>query len=123
MTGPTADVIDAVLGRSGYCCEVCLEPLAGYRGVDYALHHRRGRDGRPDSHTIPNLMAVHGRDNVTACHGRIHRHGIQSRANGWLITRNGITRDPLLIPILLGERRVYFSADGRYADEPPLVAA
>lgn len=123
MSGPVEAVVDAVLGRSNYCCEVCLEPLSGLRGVDYALHHRRGRDGRPDSHTIPNLMPVHGRDNVTACHGRIHRHGIESRANGWLITRNGVDRDPLLIPILLGDRRVYLTDDGGYADAPPEVAA
>lgn len=119
--GPSADVVEVVLSRCGGACEVCSAPLEGERGYDWALHHRRGRDGAQDSHTAPNLIAVHGRDNVTACHGRIHRNvSGESRRNGWLITRIGIQRNPLEIPVLVGagSKWVYLSEEGLYVDSP-----
>lgn len=127
--GADAETVQLVLQRARrdgvVCCEVCGGPVAGERGRDWALHHRRGRDGRPDSHSVQNQMVVHGADNVTACHGRIHRNASgESRAAGWLVSRNGINYDPLLVPVLIdlgatpdgGARTVYFGADGGYHD-------
>lgn len=128
-TGPSSDVVHAVLERArrfgpSYMpnCEVCGFPLTGERGFDWSVHHRRGRDGGDDSHTAPNLLVVHGASNVDRCHGRIHANrGNESRTNGWLITRNGIDRDPLRIPVLVeGESRwTYLGVDATYRDDPP----
>ncbi len=128
-TGPASDVVEVVLERAqrfgpDYLpnCEVCGYPLRGERGVDWSIHHRRGRDGADDSHTAPNLLAVHGVSNVDRCHGEIHRnHDNESVDNGWVISRNGVMRDPLQIPVLIenGSRWTYLTADGRYSDDPP----
>jgi hypothetical protein len=125
-TGATAGVLEAVVVRSMRedwpACEVCGGPITGERGLDWALHHRRGRDGTPDSHTPQNQLVVHGADNVSACHGRIHRNrGNESIDNGWLISRNGVNRDPLMIPVLIdhGSRWTYLAPTGEYSDEPP----
>jgi hypothetical protein len=126
-SNPAAMAVDLVIARATVdgvgCCEVCGDPTGGWRGIHWALHHRRGRDGAEDSHTPQNLMVVHGRDNVTACHGRIHANkGQESRHNGWLITRNGIQRDPLQIPVLVRGRRVLLTADGEYSEAPEVEA-
>jgi hypothetical protein len=115
-------VLQRALRDDVICCEVCGGPVTGERGVGWAWHHRRGRDERPDSHSAQNQLVVHGADNVTACHGRIHRNTSgEARAAGWLIPRNGINYDPLLMPVLIddGTRWVLFGADGRYHDVPP----
>jgi len=128
-TGAPSDVVDAVLSRATtdegvHVCEVCGDPITGERGWDWSLHHRRGRDGKPDSHLPQNLLLVHGRDNVTACHGRIHRNREgESRYNGWLISRNGIVSDPLVIPVLLfGQSAwVYLTDVDSYSESPVAV--
>lgn len=120
-TGPTSDVVEAVLIRSCRdgepCCEVCGSRVFGERGTDFALHHRKGR-GLPDSHTPQNLILVHGASNVDGCHGRIHGSRADAQALGWSVSRN--TRlDPLKVAILIGgERWVYLTAAGEYADDP-----
>jgi hypothetical protein len=40
-TGPSSDVVEAVLERACYCCEVCGSPCADQRGTDWSIHHRR----------------------------------------------------------------------------------
>lgn len=122
------DVVEAVLERASHdgvlCCEVCAEPIVGERGIDWAIHHRRGRDSRLDCHTPQNVLVVHGADNVTACHGRIHRNvGGESWTNGWLISRNGIA-NPLVVAVLIQResRWVYLDADGQYEDHPECAA-
>lgn len=131
VDNPERDTVDLVLVRAssrGFLrCEVCGDPVIGDRGWDWALHHRRGRDGKPDMHSPQNLLVVHGNDNVTACHGRIHRNRAgESRSNGWLISHSAIPMpDPLHVPTLLfGETRwVYLTNDGRYADNGPEVTS
>lgn len=125
---PTDAVAQVVIARAHLldvlCCEVCAEPITGTRGVDWALHHRRGRDGRADCHTPQNLLVVHGADNVTACHGRIHRNeGGESGTNGWLISRNGFA-DLLMVAVLLHResRWVYLDSEGGYEDQPECAA-
>ena len=128
-SNPDGQTVDLVLRRASVdgfirVCEVCGDPISGERGWDWSLHHRRGRDGKPDSHTPQNLLVVHGRDNAAGCHGRIHRNREgESRFNGWLISRNSIESDPLVIPALLCGAWVYLGHDGAYHDSPPVGAA
>jgi len=122
-TGPSSAVVDAVLERQDRDCAKCGEPLHGERAVDWAIHHRRRRDGLPDSHQPQNLVALHGADNVTACHGWAHQRRSESQPEGFWLSRVA-GENPLTVPLLLsGERWVYLTADGRYSDEPPEVAA
>jgi len=126
-TGPSPFAVQLVLDRAGYSCEVCDHMVGDRRGVDWSIHHRRprkmGGTRWPGINLPSNLIAVHGASNVAACHGRIHRNTHrESVDNGWLITRNGINRDPLQIPVLIGSRRVYLTDDGLYAEAPAVVA-
>ncbi len=100
-------------------CEVCGEPIHGSRGYDWSIHHRRHRDGKPDSHTAPNLLLVGGADNVSGCHGRIHQNGRWAKANGLSLSRAAGV-DPLTEPASLAVGRVYLTADGGYAAAPAL---
>lgn len=121
-TGPDEATVQAVVNRDGGCV-VCGGALFGARGIDWSIHHRRGRDGKPDSHSVQNLIAVCGGDNVTGCHGRIHSRRSESQPAGWWLSRVA-GEDPLTVPLLVDResRWVYLTADGRYSDEPPEVA-
>lgn len=120
-TGPTPDVVNLVLLRDGWKCVVCGDDIGGTKGWDYSLHHRRGRDGKPDSHMPQNLITVCGGSNVDRCHGRIHARRYEARSYGWRIDRNAVDNDPLHHGVLVahGSRYVYLSADGQYSDHPP----
>ena len=121
--GPPPEVVELVLFRDGNRCVCCGWPSAcGIRGVTWSLHHRRGRDGRPDSHQPQNLITVCGGDNVTGCHGRIHQNRGEAQENGWWLSRIAGT-DPLTVPVLVDHRSrwVYLAADGTYSDDPPEV--
>jgi hypothetical protein len=126
-TGPTPETVALVIKRDRGLCVVCGEELHGERGMQWSIHHRRGRDGRPDSHEPQNLIAVCGADNVTQCHGRIHGSRTEAQDNGWWISRIGPPAliDPLQIPILVDQesRWVYLTADGGISDHPPEEAA
>lgn len=119
--GPTPEVVELVLYRDSSSCVVCGELLLGERGIGWSIHHRRGRDGKPDSHSVQNLIAVCGGDNVSGCHGRIHNHGKAEAQNGgwWLSRIAGV--DPLTVPVLVerGSRWVYLTTSGEYAQTPP----
>jgi hypothetical protein len=90
------------------------------RAWDWSIHHRRGRDGRSDSHRPQNLVSLCGADNHNAdCHGWVHQNSAQARAVGlWLSRVAG--DDPLFVPVeVFGAREpVYLTADGRYAAKP-----
>ncbi len=123
VTGPTPDVVELVLERDGHCCVVCSVRITGNRGFSWSLHHRRGRDGKPDSHLPPNLITVHGASNVHGCHGEIHRHKGDAMDAGYSLSRIA-GADPLQYAVLLhGSRWVYLTATGEYSDDPPGVAA
>jgi len=124
-TGPTPETVALVMARQEGRCVCCGHMLTGQRGWDWGLHHRRGRDGRPDSHQPQNLIAVHGADNVTSCHGFVHSHRRAAEDFGWWLSRTAGV-DPLLVPVhVVGAvpHRVYLTADGGVADVPPDVAA
>lgn len=122
--GPSVETTRLVTARDGWRCVVCGALLAGgSRSWDWSLHHRRGRDGRPDSHSPANLILVCGASNVDGCHGRVHRNrGRESRVNGWLVSRiaagGGLVPDPSQIPVLVdgGSRWVLLTHTGGYAE-------
>lgn len=118
--GPDADTVRLVLIREFGCCAICGNELPGERGFGWSVHHRRGRDNKPDSHTVQNLIAVCGGDNVTGCHGRIHQRRSEAQPNGWWLSRIAGT-DPLTVPLLIEResRWVYLTATGEYSDDPP----
>jgi hypothetical protein len=124
-TGPDPATVAIVRERDAYRCVRCDVPCIGERGWQWSIHHRRGRDGKPDSNLPQNLLTVCGADNVTGCHGFIESHRAEGRDNGWRIDRNGVATDPLLIPVLVchGSRWVYLTADGRYSDDPEVPDA
>lgn len=120
MTGPDAKLILARDSVDGVpCCTRCGEQLGPIRGWDYSIHHRRRRDGKPDTHSPQNCVAVCGASNYDGCHGWTHSCRSESQPAGFWLSR--VAGDnPLLIPILLrGERWVYLTADGGYSDNPP----
>jgi hypothetical protein len=117
--GPTADTVVKVLERDRGCCVVCGLPVLGERGWDWSVHHRRGRDGRPDSHTLANLILVCGNDNQSGCHGIIHQRRSVARPNGWWLSRSA-GEDPLTVPIRYQGRPdlVWLTATG-ISNQPP----
>lgn len=119
QSGPSRETVQLVLLRDEGCV-VCGVELSGQRGLDWSIHHRRGRDGKPDSHQPQNLLSVCGGDNVTGCHGRIHSRRSESQPNGWWISRIAGT-DPLTVPLLIEHesRWVYLTADGDVSEDPP----
>lgn len=118
--GPDFYTVEKVLTRDGGRCVCCGTELFGDRAVDWSVHHRRGRDGKPDSHKPQNLITVCGGGNESGCHGRIHQRRSESQPNGWWLSRIAGT-DPLTVPVLVGHgsRWVYLTASGEYADNPP----
>lgn len=122
--GPGVDAVLTVIRRDGSRCVVCGEMTAGSRGMDWSIHHRRGRDGKADSHQPQNLILVCGGDNQSGCHGLIHQRRSESQPAGWWISRI-VGTDPLTVPLLVdGQSRwVYLTAFGEYSLHPPMEAA
>jgi hypothetical protein len=111
-----------VVEREGRRCAWCRDDLYGARGLQWAIHHRRRRDGLPDSHEPQNLVVLCGADNASGCHGWSHQRRSESQPAGYWLSRVA-AEDPLLVPILLhAERWVYLTADGSYSDAPPDAA-
>lgn len=118
MPSVLVELEDLIMRRCGGACEVCANPLEGERSFGWALHHRRFRDRAPDQDTPQNILAVCGGSNVDRCHGLIHSGKAYAIERGWAISRHG-KRDPALIPVLIGGRMVYLTADGQYSEDPP----
>lgn len=117
--GPDIRTVQKVVMRDGWRCVVCGDPVRGQRGLDWSIHHRRGRDGKPDTHQPQNLITVCGGDNHTGCHGRIHQRRSESQPNGWWLSRVA-GEDPLRLPLLIfADHWVYLTADYGFSDTPP----
>ena len=117
--GPDWPTVEAVVLRDEGRCVCCGQLLLGVRGWDWSIHHRRGRDGRSDSHQPQNLILVCGADNQSGCHGFIHQRRSESQPNGWWLSRIAGT-DPRFAPLLVGQERwVYLTSTGEYSDNPP----
>jgi len=97
-TGPTQDVVDAVLERDQHSCVCCGENLQGIRGRDWSLHHRRprrmGGDRRPDVNLPANLVAVCGHGSA-GCHAWLEENRTLAREQG-LVLHAGA--DPTAVP-------------------------
>lgn len=119
-----AQVMRRALRGDEVCCEVCGEVVWGHRAGHWSIHHRRGRDGRADSHSVQNLLLVCGVDNMTGCHGRIHQRRSESRPAGWWLSR-AANENPLSVPVLIdrGSRYVYLTESGQYSEHPPVTPA
>lgn len=123
-TGPSSDVVTAILDRAGFSCEVCAVMLGDRRGEDWSVHHRRPRQmggSRWGGINLPsNLLVVCG-SGVDGCHGVIESHRSGAVAAGWLV----LSRiDSATVALLIHrERWVYLTDSAEYADDPPMVAA
>lgn len=123
-TGPSSVVVEAVLERAGYHCEICDGWIGDRRGTDWSLHHRRprGMGGTrwPGANGPANLMVACG-SGTTGCHGLIESHRAGAVAAGWLVLSR---TDPATVAVLINrDRWLYLTAEGGYADAPPMVAA
>lgn len=115
-TGPTAAVVDAVLDRAQYACEIQGCAVGDRRGIDYHLHHRRPRQQggtrRRDTNLPSNLMLL-----CPPCHVEVESRRAEAYAVGWLLPQNA---KPAEVAVLVQrDRWVYLTADGRYSDDPP----
>lgn len=92
-TGPSRDVVEAVLERDQHSCVVCGHNLHGTRGLDWSIQHRRprrqGGDPRPETNLPANLVAVCG-SGVTGCHGWIEDRRTEAGEMGLLLHANDI---------------------------------
>lgn len=123
-TGPSHEVVDVVLARANYSCEIAGCAVGDRRGVDYSLHHRRPR-GMGGSHwsgiNLPsNIMLLCG-SGTTGCHSIVETRRAAAVAAGWLVLSR---TDPATVPCLIehGSRFVYLTASGEYSDSPPEAA-
>lgn len=51
----------------------------------YSCHHRQSRSVGPD--TLDNRIMLCG-SGTTGCHAYVHKHGKESRDNGWIVSRH-----------------------------------
>jgi hypothetical protein len=107
------EVKDVVRERAGGYCECCGGPC--YVG-DHAYHHRRpvgmGGSKSPETHSVPNVVLICGRDNRSRCHGDVHQNPEQAYAAGWLVKKGA---HPHRIPLLLHNgRTVLLDVNGSY---------
>lgn len=115
-TGPTSDVVDAVLERACFSCEVCDSALGPVRGVDFHIHHRRpramGGTERPDTNLPSNLLVLCPDD-----HGQIESRRAEALEAGCLVPQSG---DPAEVAVLIRrDTWVYLTRDGSYDVHPP----
>lgn len=119
-TGPSPEVVDAVLERASHSCEICGSGLGDRRVDDWQIQHRRPRGNggtlRPETNWPSNLMLL-----CPGCH-LDGDEAVESRreaalAAGWLVHQGD---DPATVPVVIhGPRLVYLTVDGRYSDDPP----
>lgn len=93
-TGPSQDVVNAVLERAGHQCERCGCPRVEQ------IHHRkpRGAGGTrdPQINSTSNLLAL-----CAQCHVEIESNRTVAYEQGWLVPRNA---DPARSPVWLAFR-------------------
>lgn len=121
-TGPAQDVVELVLERAQYACEVRGCMVGDRRGVDWSIHHRlprrMGGTKRPEVNQPPALIVACG-SGTTGCHGWIEARRAEAYDMGLLLHAGD---DPAQVPVELTVGLVWLTADGRYSDEPPEVA-
>lgn len=124
QTGPSGDVVEVVLERSGYSCEIGGCEIGDRRGIDFSLHHRSPRQmggSRLAWKNLPANLLVACGSATTGCHSVIESHRSGAVAAGWLILHNA---DPQNVAVLLRrEVWVYLDNVGGVRDAPPAVAS
>lgn len=120
-TGPSDEVVDAVLGRDSQRCAACGELVSGGRGWGWSVHHRmarkRGGSTRPFINLPGNLVLLCGHGSV-GCHFQVESERVWAEAAGFIV-RDGVTV-PAAVPIshavhglvLLGDEGGYQVVDG-----------
>lgn len=95
-TGPSRDIVDAVLERDQYSCFVCGVGLGPRRGQDFQVHHRRARRSGgsqlDDTNQPQNLLLLD-----PDCHARIESERTAAYEGGWLVRQQA---DPLEVEVL-----------------------
>lgn len=113
-TGPSSAVVEAVLERAQYSCELDGAQIGDRRGVDFHVHHRRprrmGGSQLPDTNQPQNLLIL-----CTDCHGTVESERFAAYGGGWLVRQK---QNPLSVPVLILARSVFLTADGRYSTTP-----
>lgn len=113
-TGPNPEVVEAVLERAQYSCELDGAQIGDRRGIDFHVHHRRprrmGGSQLPDTNQPQNLMIL-----CPACHETVESERRAAYAGGWLVRQNA---DPLTVPVLILARPLFLTTDGRYSKTP-----
>lgn len=108
-------VVELVLERAQYSCELDGAPLGDRRGVDYHVHHRRprrmGGSQLPDTNQPQNLLILCPDD-----HEMVESQRSVAYEGGWLVRQEA---NPLLVSVLILAAERYLTADGRYADSLP----
>lgn len=121
-TGPSSDVVEAVLERANWSCEGCSSPLGDRRGEDWSVQHRvpRGAGGSrlPFINRPSNLLILCGSATTPdSCHEFAETRRAASVAAGWLIMHRA---NPLTVAVLVhGGRFVYLTDESTYSDNPP----
>lgn len=114
-TGPPDEVVDLVLERAGYSCELDGAAVGDRRGVDHHIHHRRprrmGGSQLPDTNGPQNLLLL-----CPPCHEMVESERTAAYRGGWLVRQNS---DPARTPVLICGAAVFLAPDGRYSDRPP----
>lgn len=114
-TGPSDEVVDLVLERAQYSCELDGAPVGDRRGVDHHIHHRRprrmGGSQLDDTNLSQNLLLLCPR-----CHEVVESERTAAYAGGWLVRQNA---DPATVPVLILAVERYLTPDGKYSDELP----
>lgn len=117
-TGPSAEVVDLVLERAQWSCEMCTVALGHLRGKDWQCHHRRprrmGGSQLEDTNSPANLLVL-----CLSCHELVESERSAAYEGGWLVRQNA---DPAAVPVLIGAARwVLLAADGGYDSLPERV--
>lgn len=114
-TGPSDEVVDLVLERAQYSCELDGAQIGDRRGVDFHVHHRRprrmGGSQQADTNAPQNLLIL-----CPDCHSTVESERTAAYAGGWLVRQNA---DPARVPVLILAVERYLTEDGKYADSLP----
>lgn len=107
-TGPSREVIDVVLARSGGNCEAMITPVCTFAGEQ--IHHRRPRGmggSRRESTNMPsNLVAL-----CASCHEFCESHRAWALERGLLCSQQ---EDPRVKPVLWRGRERFLDDVGGF---------
>jgi len=96
-TGPDRLTVEAVWGRSGGRCEISGVQLAGRRGEDFHVHHRRprrmGGSRDPETNGVENLLLL-----SPEAHEHVERNRSEAYERGWLVRQDAI---PAAVPVIV----------------------